>query len=87
MRWVLPGLGALSLLYGAHLLALLAEARSLIFYRQRPPRVRSLGYLEALANPSIEYMIEEESSEAARADHADSGQADPHRYRDRHGSG
>jgi hypothetical protein len=87
MRWVLLGLGALALLYGAHRLALLGEKRGLIFYRQRPPRVRSLGYLEAMANPSIEYMIEEEYSEAARADHADSGQGDPRGYRDTHGSG
>jgi hypothetical protein len=63
-------------LYGLHRLALAAEARGQIYYRHRPPRVQSLGLLESLVQPSVEYTIEEQSSEAIRADQAESGQGD-----------
>jgi hypothetical protein len=68
--------GVIVALYVLHRVAIMAEERGLIFYRQRPPRVRSLGFLESLVQPSVEYMIEEESSEAIRADHSESGQGD-----------
>lgn len=61
-------------LYALHRLALFAESRGWIFYRTRPPRVRTLGFLEELVNPSIEYMVEEQSSQEIRADHAESGE-------------
>jgi hypothetical protein len=65
--------GVVALLYGLHRLALFAEARGWIFYMTRPPRVRTLGFLEELVNPNIEYMVEEQSSQEIIADHADSG--------------
>lgn len=61
-------------LYGLHRLALFAEGRGWIFYKTRPPRMRTLGLLEELADPSVEYRIEEQSSEAIRADDEESGQ-------------
>lgn len=61
-------------LYALHRLALLAESRGWIYYKTRPPRVRTLGFLEELVNPSIEYMVEEQSSQEIRADHADTGE-------------
>ena len=64
---------ALILAYCLHRLALYAESRGWIYYRTRPPRVRMLGMLEELVDPRVEYTIEEESSEAIRADHAESG--------------
>ena len=76
MTWLWIVVGSLLVLYGLHRLALIAEERGLIFYRTRPPRVRMLGLLEELVQPSVEYQIEEESSEAIRADQAESGQAD-----------
>jgi hypothetical protein len=76
VRWLLIlGLVAIAL-WALHRLATMAEERGLIYYRQRPPRVQSLGFLEELVQPSIEYTIEERSSEAIRADHAESGQGD-----------
>lgn len=74
MIWLWVGLVALVTIYALHLLATYAEARGWIFYRTRPPRVRMLGFLEELVQPSVEYQIEEESSEAIRADQAESGQ-------------
>jgi hypothetical protein len=76
MRWLAILAGVAAALYLLHRLALAAEVRGLIYYRQRPPRVQSLGLLEGMVQPSIEYMIEEQSSEAIRADHAESGQGD-----------
>jgi hypothetical protein len=82
-------LGAAVVLYGLHRTLLAAELRGWIFYRHRPPRVRFLGLLEELVEPRVEYLIEEESSEAIRADHAHSGEGtDLHgpNYRDIDGS-
>jgi hypothetical protein len=76
VRWLLIIGAAALVLWVLHRLATLAEERGLIYYRQRPPRVQSLGFLEELVQPSIEYTIEEQSSEAIRADHAESGQGD-----------
>ncbi|HEU4319211.1 MAG TPA: hypothetical protein VFS66_03940 [Acidimicrobiia bacterium] len=69
-------------LYGLHRVALFAESRGWIFYKTRPPRVRMLGMLEALVDPRVEYTVEEQSSEAIRADHSESGDG----YRDDDGS-
>jgi hypothetical protein len=89
MRWLVIIAVIALVAFVLHRLALAAEDRGLIYYRQRPPRVRSLGTLESLVQPSIEYMIEEQSAEAARADHEESGQGDPgvDGYRDTDGSG
>lgn len=76
MIWLWIGLGVLVAVYALHRLALFAEERGWIFYRTRPPRVRMLGLLEELVQPSVEYQIEEQSSEAIRADQAESGQDD-----------
>lgn len=63
----------IALVYGLHRLALFAEYRGWIYYRTRPPRMRTLGLLEELADPSVEYRVEEQASEAIRADDEDSG--------------
>jgi hypothetical protein len=76
MTWFWIVLGVIVVIYGLHRLALLAEERGWIFYRTRPPRVRMLGLLEELVQPSVEYQIEEESSEAIRADQVETGQDD-----------
>lgn len=65
--------GLLVLGYVAHRLLVAAENRGWIFYRNRP-RIQFLGFLEELVQPSVEYVIEEEASEAIRADQAETGQ-------------
>ena len=77
MKIALIALGAVVLVYLLHRLLRYAESKGWIFYRTRPPRVRFLGLLEELVEPSVEYLIEEESSEAIRADQAESGQGPP----------
>lgn len=74
MRPLLIATIVIAVLYGLHRLALFAEGRGWIFYKTRPPRMRTLGLLEELADPSVEYRIEEQSSEAIRADDEESGQ-------------
>ena len=74
MRFLLAAVGVAALLIVLHLLAVYAESRGWIYYRVRPPRVRMLGLLEELVEPEIRYMIEEQSSEAIRADQDESGQ-------------
>ena len=73
MRTVLLSLGVVALLYGLHRIAVYAEHRGWLYYRTRPPRMRSLGLLEELSDPSVEYRIEEQASEAIRADREESG--------------
>jgi len=82
MRVLLIAAGVAVALYGLHLLALFAESRGWIFYKTRPPRVRMLGMLEELVDPRVEYTVEEQSSEAIRADQSESGDG----YRDDDGS-
>jgi hypothetical protein len=76
VKYVLIALVVLAVIYGLHLLASFAESRGWIFYRTRPPRVRMLGLLEELVDPRVEYLVEEQSSEAIRADQAEKGQTD-----------
>jgi len=64
--------------YALHRLALFAESSGWIFYKTRPPRVRMLGMLEELVDPRVEYTVEEQSSEAIRADQSETGDG----YRD-----
>ncbi|MFZ0014109.1 MAG: hypothetical protein WAL25_08335 [Acidimicrobiia bacterium] len=73
MRVVLVIVGIAISMYALHRLAVYAESRGWIFYRSRPPRVKMLGLLEELVEPRVEHQIVEMSSEAIRADHAESG--------------
>ena len=76
MRPLLIVFAVVALLYGLHRLALHAEYRGWIYYRTRPPRMRSLGLLEELSDPSVEYRIEKQSSEAIRGDVDESGEGE-----------
>ena len=68
---------ALLLLYLAHRLALWAEGRGWIYYRNRPPfRGSTLGFLEEIYNPSMHHVIEERDSERARGGQEESGDPD-----------
>jgi hypothetical protein len=67
-------LGVVASLYVLHLLATYAESRGWIFYMTRPPRVRMLGFLEEIVDPRVEYVVEEETSEAIRAEQDESGE-------------
>ena len=77
MRVFLIVAGAAMALFALHRMALYAENRGWIFYKTRPPRVRMLGLLEELVEPSVEFLVEEESSQAIRADQDESGQGWP----------
>jgi hypothetical protein len=78
MEILIITLGIVVLLYVLHRLALAAESRGWIFYKTRAPRVRTLGLFEELVDPKVEYMVEEQSSEAIRADQSEQGDG----YRD-----
>ena len=57
-----------------HLLLTWMERRGWIWYRTKNrPRPSSLGLLEEIYQPSMEYLIEERSSERARGSQDDSG--------------
>jgi hypothetical protein len=73
MRPFLVTVIVLGLVYGLHRAALYAESRGWLYYRTRPPRMRSLGLLEELTDPSVEYRIEEQASESIRADQDSTG--------------
>jgi hypothetical protein len=73
MRPLLVTVVVLGFVYGLHRAAVSAESRGWLYYRTRPPRMRSLGLLEELADPSVEYRIEEQASESIRADQDFSG--------------
>jgi hypothetical protein len=54
-----------------------AARRGWIFYRDpHRPRPHTLGLIEEIYQPSIEHVIDEEASEAIRADQAESGDPD-----------
>lgn len=73
MQLALISLAIAGAVYGLHRLALYAESRGWIFYLTRPPRLRTLGLLEELVEPEIEYLVEEQSSEAIRGAADESG--------------
>ena len=73
MKFLVITLGIVVLVYMLHRLALAAESRGWIFYRTRPPRVRTLGLFEELVDPKVEYSVEEQSSEAIRANQTEQG--------------
>ena len=72
MVLVLVALGLLACLYVLHRVALWAERRGWIYYRntRRPPGV-GLGLLAPIYNPGMEHVIEESTSERARRDEID----------------
>ncbi len=74
MKVFLVVVAILVILYLVHRLLLIADARGMIFYKTRPPRVRMLGFLEELVDPRAEYTVEYESAEEIRADQAESGE-------------
>lgn len=73
MDLLLVAAAIVGLLYGLHRVALFAQSRGWIYYTIRPPRVKMLGMLEELVDPRVEYLVEEQSSEAIRADQAETG--------------
>lgn len=73
---VLAGAGILVLGYLLHRLALWAEGRGWIYYKNkgRPGGV-GLGLIGQIYQPSIEHVVDEQQSERMRADQDDSGDA------------
>ncbi len=60
--------------YGSHRLALWAEARGWIYYKnKRRPAGVGLSLIGQIYQPSIEHAVEEEQSERTKADQDDSG--------------
>lgn len=81
MWWLLwIALGATAL-YGLHRLALWAERRGWIYYRQHraPAGAAGLAMLEAtsLIDPAVEHVIEETRGVRARAEQDDQGEGRP----------
>lgn len=66
-------------LYGLHRLALWAERRGWLYYKnkKRPPGV-GLGLLAPIYNPALQHVIEEGQSQRVRGEQDESG-ADPNR--------
>jgi hypothetical protein len=77
MRWlvIVGGLGVI--VYTLHRLAKYAAGRGWIYYRDAPKRGYSLGFVEEVFQPSMEFVIEEQSSEAIRADAWESAEGAP----------
>ena len=67
---VVLGIAALTV----HLILSWANRRGYVYYRnpERPPP-HTLGLLEEIYQPSIEHVIEQETSDETRADQTDSG--------------
>ncbi len=59
--------------FGIHRVAVAAEARGWIYYRNRPKGPVDLGLLAVIYAPEIEHVIEERSSEAIRRIDEESG--------------
>lgn len=74
MKYLPIGLVIVVTLWVLHRLALYAESRGWLYYKTRPPRVRMLGMLEELADPRVEYTVEEQSAQEIMADHDESGE-------------
>ena len=68
---IVLGIAALTV----HLILTWANRRGYVYYRnpERPPP-RTLGLLEEIYQPSIEHVIEHETSEETRADQDESGE-------------
>jgi hypothetical protein len=66
--------GLVALGYGLHRLALWAEGRGWIYYKnKRRPGGVGLSLIGQIYQPSIEHAVEEEQSERIKADQDDSG--------------
>ncbi len=64
--------------YALHRLALWAESRGWLYYRQKARfRGSSIGLIEEIYNPAAEHVFEERSGERARGDTAERGSGDP----------
>ncbi|MGI9641235.1 MAG: hypothetical protein ACR2N9_00480 [Acidimicrobiia bacterium] len=81
MQWVviviLIACGALIIGVAGHLALTWADRKGWVYYRnndRRPPH--TLGLLEEIYQPSIEHVIEQETSEQTSADQAESGDPD-----------
>ena len=60
--------------YVLHRIALHAERRGWIYYRERPPlRGSTLGYLEEIYNPAMHHVMEERDHERGAASQEESG--------------
>ena len=83
MWWLLWVALAATALYGLHRLALWAESRGWIYYRQQrmPPGAAGMALLEvtSLLDPAVEQVIEETRGEQARAqaDESAAGSGEP----------
>ena len=88
MRWLLIAAGVGVAIYAFHRVATYAASRGWVYYRNGPKRGYSLGLIEEVFQPSMEFALEEESSEAVKADIPRSGQGEAYSdgYRDRDGS-
>lgn len=76
MLLILLASGAVTLaavLFGLHNLALWAEDRGWIYYRNRKGPAPWLGTLEQIYKPEVEFVIEEASAREIRADQDASG--------------
>lgn len=74
MFWLVLASVVLTAAYAAHRLALRLERRGWIYYRNsQRPRGVGLGLLAPIYNPALEHVVEEESSQRARADQDASG--------------
>lgn len=62
------------LAFVAHRLALWAESRGWMYYKNRPPfRGSTLGYLEEIYNPAMHHVMEERDHERGSAAQEESG--------------
>ncbi len=63
--------------YGFHRLLTWAEQRGYVYYREKPTRrPPSLGLLEQIYKPEMEYVAEEESGQYVRGEDDESGEGD-----------
>ncbi len=72
--WIIAGVVAAAAVYGLHRLALWAESRGWIYYKnkRRPPGL-GLSMIGQIYQPAIEHTVEEEQSTKQKADQDDSG--------------
>jgi hypothetical protein len=77
MVWILVAIAAILIWYALHRLAIRAERRGWIYYRNKRGPLGGFGMALIQATtpfaPEIEHAIEEEQSEQMRADVAESG--------------
>ena len=70
-------LGLVLIGYGFHLLLTWAEHKGYVYYLEKPARrPPSLGLLEQIYKPEIEYVAEEEAGQYVRGEDDESGEGD-----------